>query len=82
MKKLYVLYRLLPGFIFCLMVFWPFAANIFSAIPSCWTIGRCMKSRLVWIGISAGIMRLITMIRLPAAKAGVQIYQIAAEAEN
>lgn len=29
MKKLYVLYRLLPGFIFCLMVFWPFAANIF-----------------------------------------------------
>ena len=29
MKKLYVIYRLVPAFIFCFIVFWPFLANMF-----------------------------------------------------
>ncbi len=29
MKKLYVLYRLVPAAIFCFIVFWPFLANVF-----------------------------------------------------
>ena len=29
MKKLYVIYRLVPAFVFCLMVFLPFGANLF-----------------------------------------------------
>ena len=29
MKKVFVIYRLIPAFVFCAMVFWPFAANLF-----------------------------------------------------